>query len=349
MKGIDISKHNGNIDFKKVKNAGIEFAIIRLGWIGNKNNHSLDEKFLEYYNDAKSVGLKIGLYVFNYCNNVNTVKSGAEWTIKQIKKYNIELDKPIFIDMEDDTNQSPLLHTFGKYALTNIAKTFCKEIQLNGFLSGVYANLNWFTKYLDINSLLDYKIWLAQWTDAKTHSAKFKVDLWQYTSKGKVDGISGNVDLNKCLNCTETEENITGKKSNGEIAKEVIYGKWGNGEDRKTKLEKAGYNYKEIQEIVNKKMNMTIKEVAKDVIDGFWGNGNDRQELLEKAGYNYEEVQEKVNEILGVKLVKTYNVKSGDTLSKIAKDNNTTVEKIVKINNIKNANLIYTGQVIKLN
>ena len=102
-------------------------------------------------------------------------------------------------------------------------------------------------------------------------------------------------------------------------------------------------------EIVNKKMNMTIKEVAKDVINGFWGNGNDRQELLEKAGYNYEKVQDKVNELLGVKLIKTYTVKSGDTLSKIAKDNNTTVEKLVKINNIENANLIYTGQVIKLN
>ena len=340
MKGIDISKHNGNIDFKKVKEDGIEFAIIRIGWIGNKENHTIDEKFETNYRQAKEQNLKIGFYVYSYVETKSAMESAIKWVQKQIKGKEFEL--PLFIDIED-TQISNLTKT----ELTNLCKQFCNGF--DGITTGVYANLSWFNNKLNVEDLEEYKIWLAQWTDAKTHSAKFKVDLWQYTSKGKVDGISGNVDLNKCLNCTETEENITGKKSNGEIAKEVIYGKWGNGEDRKTKLENAGYNYAEIQEIVNKKMSMTITEVAKDVIDGFWGNGNDRQELLEKAGYNYEEVQEKVNEILGVKLVKTYTVKSGDTLSKIAKDNNTTVEKLVKINNIKNANLIYTGQVIKLN
>lgn len=340
MKGIDISKHNGEIDFKKVKEDGIDFVILRIGWIGNKENHTIDEKFETNYKQAKAQNLKIGFYVYSYVETKSAMESAIKWVQKQIKGKDFEL--PLFIDIEDEQ-----ISNLTKTELTNLCKQFCNG--LDGITTGVYANLSWFNNKLNVEDLEEYKIWLAQWRDAETHSAKFKVDLWQYTSKGKVDGISGNVDLNKCLNCTETEENITGKKSNGEIAKEVIYGKWGNGKDRKTKLENAGYNYAEIQEIVNKKMSMTITEVAKDVIDEFWGNGNDRQELLEKAGYNYEEVQEKVNEILGVKLVKTYTVKSGDTLSKIAKDNNTTVEKLVKINNIKNANLIYTGQVIKLN
>ena len=175
LNGIDVSEHNGTINWQKVKNAEINFAIIRLGWIGNKNNHTLDKKFLEYYNGAKSVGLKIGLYLFNYCNNINSVISGAKWTINQLKNYNINLDKPIFIDMEDDTNQTPLLHTYGKDTLTNIAKSFCNEIELNGFISGIYANLDWFTNYLDINSLLNYKIWLAQW--GNDYSKLFKVKI----------------------------------------------------------------------------------------------------------------------------------------------------------------------------
>lgn len=299
-KGIDVSEHNGKIDWETVKNSGIEFVIIRLGWIGNKNNHTLDKKFLEYYNGAKSVGLKIGLYVFNYCNRINTVKSGAEWTINQIKNYNIELDKPIFIDMEDDTKQSPLLHTYGKDTLTNVAKEFCSYLEQNGKTAGVYANLDWFTNYLDINTLLAYKIWLAQW--GNDYSKNFRVDMWQYTSDGNIEGINGRVDLNYCLNC-EDNGNITGLLSLDEIAKKVIKGDYGNGEERKQKLT--------------------------------------------NAGYNYNEVQNKVNEILKATSV-NYTVKSGDTLSEIALKYNTTVDNLVKLNNIKNKNLIYVGQVLKI-
>ena len=102
---------------------------------------------------------------------------------------------------------------------------------------------------------------------------------------------------------------------------------------------------KELLENFNKK---SINEIAQEVIDGKWGNGTERKNKLEKAGYNYNDVQNKVNEILESKSYKTYTVKSGDTLSEIAEKNDTTVSKIVKDNNLENANLIYPGQKLKI-
>ena len=90
MKIIDISQHNGNIDFYKVKNNGIDGVIIRVGWIGNKNNHTLDKKFEEYYNKAVEVGLQIGFYVYSYCKTLDALISGINWFIEKIKF------KPIF-------------------------------------------------------------------------------------------------------------------------------------------------------------------------------------------------------------------------------------------------------------
>ena len=107
----------------------------------------------------------------------------------------------------------------------------------------------------------------------------------------------------KCAYVTYEKENSSSnanKKSTSEIAKEVINGKWGTGEERKKKLEKAGYNYRTIQDEVNRllKNKKSIKEIAKEVIDGKWGNGEVRKKALEKAGYNYKEVQKEVNKLL---------------------------------------------------
>lgn len=194
-KGIDISEHNGNIDFAKVKQNGIEFVIIRIGWVGNKNNHTIDKKFNEYYLQAKKAGLKIGFYVYSYCKSIEAIRSGADWVLDNLE--NKEFDLPVFLDLED-SSISYLL----KEELTNQAIQFCKIIENWGYTAGVYANKNWFLNKLDINSLLNYKIWLAEWNNNENHSLGYKVDLWQYADNGKIDGIAGVVDLNKCLcNC----------------------------------------------------------------------------------------------------------------------------------------------------
>lgn len=212
-KGIDISEHNGNIDFKKVKNSGIEFVIIRLGWVGNKNNHTIDKKFNEYYLQAKQAGLKIGFYVYSYCKSIEAIRSGADWVLDNLE--NKEFDLPIFLDLEDNSISYLL-----KEELTNQAIQFCKIIENWGYTAGVYANKNWFLNKLDINSLLNYKIWLAEWNNNENHSLGYKVDLWQYADNGKIDGIASVVDLNKCL-CNCVSEN--NKLENGVDEEVKVY------------------------------------------------------------------------------------------------------------------------------
>ena len=216
---VDISEHNGNIDFKKLKQAGIDTCIIRIGWIGNKENHTIDKKFEEYYKEARKNGFKIGFYVYSYCKNSSTVLSGSEWVKRQLNgKY---IDLPVFIDLEDNT-----IKNLGKEELTSHATIFCNYLLKHNIKKvGVYASLDWFKNKLDINKLLDYKIWLAEWTKKENHSFKYRVDLWQYTSDGHVSGILGRVDLNKCLcNCVENVDNSVenvekGQKEVFEVAK----------------------------------------------------------------------------------------------------------------------------------
>lgn len=223
LKGIDVSEHNGTIDWQKVKNAGINFAIIRLGWIGNKNNHTIDKKFEENYNGAKSAGIKVGVYVYSYVENSEKMQSAINWVQSKLSRKTLEY--PVFLDVEDEQ-----ISKLNKETLTSLCEQFCKRIQ--GFNTGVYANKNWFTNKLNINELVNYKIWLAEWNGKENHTANFKVDMWQYTSNGQVDGINGRVDMNYCLNCnTDNIENITGEteRSDFEVAKS-----WKNGTTNET-------------------------------------------------------------------------------------------------------------------
>lgn len=201
-KVIDISQHQGYIDFAKVKSDGIKDVIIRVGWIGNKNNHTLDTYFEDYYKRAIENGFNIGFYVYSYCTSIETLKSGTEWLLKQIKSKKASL--PVFLDLEDKQ-----IYNIGKNELTNQAVEFCKMVQNQGFKSGIYASKYWFLNKLDINKLLDFKIWLAEWNGKENHTLPYKVDLWQYSSTGKINGITGNVDMNYCLcECEENEEYI---------------------------------------------------------------------------------------------------------------------------------------------
>ena len=249
MKGIDISQHNGTIDFNKVKKEA-DFVILRLGWIGNKNNHTLDTKFDEYYNSCKLLNIPIGIYVYNYCNSEETIRSGAEWTINKLKDKSIDL--PIYIDMEDDTIKS-----LGKGKLTSIVIAFNEVIEKAGYWAGVYANADWFKNYLNKSDLVPrYTSWIAHY-GVSPDKYKGQYDMLQYTSSGKVAGIKGNVDLNEMyrdlINEIKGSSAVipTPTKTVDELAQEVINGQWGNGTDRKKNLINAGYDYNAVQNKVN--------------------------------------------------------------------------------------------------
>ena len=345
IKGIDVSEFQGNINWNKVKADGIEFAILKLGNIYDYDANYKDSKFDTNYKNARANGIKIGAYIYNYCNTIDTLKKGLEWAIKKLEGK--ELDLPFYLDMEDKDIQGETKET-----LTNQCNEFAKYVESKGYQAGVYANVNWLKNELNPSNFdKDISVWVAQYYKECQYEGKY--DIWQYASNGKVSGISGNCDMNYLYNTDIIIESgstdDSDKKSIDELAQEVIDGKWGDGEDRKNRLEKAGYNYDAVQDRVNEilsKPKKSITEVAKDVIDGKYGNGETRKKKLEAEGYNYDTVQAKVNQLLGAEVTKTYTVKSGDTLSGIASKYKTTVAKLVKDNNIKNANLIYPGQKI---
>lgn len=295
IKGIDVSKHQGIIDWKKVKDDGIEFAIIRIGYGGSEPVK--DSKFEENYKNARAVGIKVGAYLYSYANSQSDIDkekaSVKTWLNGRV------LDLPFYIDIEDKKTQGDLSVS----ALSNLVNSFCEFIENLGYWAGIYANKNWLETKLDMNYLKDYTVWLAQWTTNPTYQGSY--GMWQYTSNGHVNGIAGRVDMNWQLKelggkiGTSSSSSGSSKKSNEELANEVIQGKWGNGAERKNRLTKAGYDYRDIQNLVNQKLSKkSNEEIATEVIQGKWGNQPERQKRLEEAGYNYKEIQKIVNERL---------------------------------------------------
>ncbi len=267
---IDISQHNGNINFEELKNNGIKNVIIRVGWIGNKQNHTLDTKFEENYKKAKDNGFKVGFYVYSYCKSVETLRQGVNWLLEKIDTKQNEIG--VFLDLEDETIQE-----IGRQNLTDQAKQFCEIIKNSGYIAGIYANKYWFEHLLDIKQLLNYKIWLAEWNKKDNYSVTFRVDIWQY-GQTEIKGINGQVDINEIYYGTNTIfVDIE------QIAKDVINGKYGNGQERKEKL---GNLYEQVQHKVNemlknneiiyivkkgdclcniaKKFNTTVNKIATD-------------------------------------------------------------------------------------
>lgn len=344
IKGIDVSEFQGNINWNKVKADGIKFAILRVGF--GMDISSQDDKYIERnIEECERLGIPYGVYLFSYANTVEKAKSEAEHTLRLIKGHDLEMG--VWYDIEDNKTSGSV----NKETLTNIINTYCNTIKNAGYEVGIYASLNWLENKIESSVQKKYPIWVAQYYKECQYKGEYKI--WQYASNGKVSGISGNCDMNYLYNTDIIIESgstdDSDKKSIDELAQEVIDGKWRDGEDRKNRLEKAGYNYDAVQDRVNEilsKPKKSITEVAKDVIDGKYGNGETRKKKLEAEGYDYDEVQAKVNQLLGANVTKTYTVKSGDTLSGIASKYKTTVAKLVKDNNIKNANLIYPGQKI---
>lgn len=188
LKGIDVSQWQGNIDWQKVKGAGVQFAMLRAGY--GRNN--LDTKFHRNAQGAIAVGIPVGLYWFSYALNVEMARKEAQYAVELAKKYKITW--PIAYDLEYDTVSYAAKNgvTFTKSLATQMAIAFCEEIKRLGYIPMVYTNLDYLNRYFD-RSKLPYDLWYAQY--ASTASVADK-EIWQYSSKGSVPGIAGNVDMN---------------------------------------------------------------------------------------------------------------------------------------------------------
>lgn len=305
LKGIDISHWQSTFNSFN----DVDFAIIK----ATEGVGYVDPACDVLYQRAKKEGKLLGVYHFARPDTGNSAEAEAKWFVKNIEGY---LNEAIIVlDWEPSG---------GQIGNVTWAKTWLDKIkELTGIKPLIYMSSSPVNSY-NWSSVAnaDYGLWVANYgADTGVPNNKPTVKwwsfyaLWQYTSKGRINGFIGNVDLDYFYGDAETWRKYANstskpttpvtptKKSNEEIANEVIAGKWGNGEDRKNRLTSAGYDYNTIQAIVNNK-------------------------LAPKVEY--------------------YTVQSGDNLTKIAKKYGTTVNQLVAWNNIKNPNLIYVGQKLRV-
>ena len=190
LKGIDVSKWNGRIDWKKVKKAGIDFCIIRTGY-----SKTVDYKFKYNIEEAIDNGLQIGVYHFSYATTNAKAKEEAEFCLKLIKPYKKYITLGVWFDYEYDSVSYS--RRYGVYptkkSVTSLAETFCSTVEKNGYSTGIYTNLDFSSNYFTKEVLNKYPTWLAVWGKMNYHG---KYVMWQYTDSGRVDGIHGKVDMN---------------------------------------------------------------------------------------------------------------------------------------------------------
>lgn len=196
LKGIDVSSHNGDINWGEVKSQ-IDFAIIRLGY-GDNIERQDDSYFIKNVNGCINNNIPFGVYIYSYALNLGgseSIQSEVDHTKKMLSKIS---QKPfcVYIDMEDDSTIK-----LGKTLLTNFALEFCKQIKNAGYRTGVYANENWFRNYLQVSTIASfgYSIWCAKYSSYKPNITS-NYDIWQYSSTGHLNGINGVVDMNYMYN-----------------------------------------------------------------------------------------------------------------------------------------------------
>ncbi len=210
-KGIDVSRWQEVIDWAKVKNNGIDFAIIRASFGSGENQK--DAYFEENYRCAKRAGMPLGAYHYSYATSVADALKEAEHFYSVIKGKQFEY--PVVYDMEEDK-----IASLGKKKISEIALAFCEKMESYGYYVMIYANKFWLDNYFTDEIFDKYDIWLAQWTTRPTFERVY--GIWQKSSKGRVEGISGYVDIDEAYKNYPAIMKLNGlngfQKSNGKPA-----------------------------------------------------------------------------------------------------------------------------------
>lgn len=291
---IDVSEHQGVIDWETVK-PHIDGAILRCGF-GMDIKKQDDKQFKRNADECTRLGIPFGVYIYSYADSTEKAKSEAAHVLRLIKPY--KLSYPVYYDLEEPGTEKGAVER---------ATIFGDIIEKAGYWCGIYANLHWWKNYL--KGLERFTKWVAQYYKECQYKGA-NLDIWQYSSKGKIPGIRGNVDMNYCYRDFPAAI-LGGAESKPEPAKK------------------------------------TVEQLVEEVLDGKWGNGADRKTRLTAKGYDYEAVQNAVNDKLNSER-KYYTVQSGDTLARIAAKFGTTYTALAKLNGIKNPNMIHAGQRIRV-
>ncbi len=331
MKMIDVSAYQPNIDYAKVKAAGIGGAILRCGFTGWGSSHSLntDDCFDKHYAGFKAAGVPVGAYYYSTADTVEFAEKEAEYVQSLLKGKQFEL--PIYFDVENNERQAALSMAL----LTNITDAFCWAMEDAGYFVGVYANTSWFTSKLDHAALAErYTLWLADYRGNSANKT-LKRDIWQYSSKGKVDGIGGNVDVNECYRDFASEIKAVGLNGYSKVISSAPA-------PQPEPIPAATY---------------TVKKG-----DSWWGiaqkelgSGNRYNEL---AAHNGKKPTDTIyaGQVLKLPgktaaLAKTYTVKPGDSWWSIAASqlgDGNRYNELARLNGKTAASVIHPGDVIKL-
>lgn len=192
--GIDVSRHDGDIDWQKVKDDGIEFAIIRVGYGGDYLSQD-DIKAAYNMDECERLGIPYGVYLYSYSLELSEVEEEIAHTLRMIQGRNPVMG--VYFDMEDADGYKQDHGMPSKEILNDMCIKYVQGITDAGYKAGVYASKYWFTNTLTNSTLDEYLKWVAQWSDKNTYEGKF--DMWQYTSNGSVNGIGSRVDMNVYL------------------------------------------------------------------------------------------------------------------------------------------------------
>ena len=274
LKGVDVSKHNGTIDWQKAKNSGsVDFAVLRAGY--GRLISQKDIQFERNYSECKKYNILVGAYWYSYAKSVPEIQTEARVFLEVIKGKQFEY--PVYLDFEEKSQ-----FALGKAKCTEMAKAFLTILENAGYYAGLYSFKSMLDNCFTDDILTRYTVWLAHVNVSKTSYSK-PFGIWQYSWEGKVDGItggSGKVDMNYCYK-TDFPEAIKKAGLNGftksaetpespeksveELAKEVLENKWGTGADRKARLTAAGYSYEAVQDAVNALLKTSAQPVEKPV------------------------------------------------------------------------------------
>lgn len=241
MWGIDVSHHQGTINWYKVAQFGVQFAIMKAMY--ERKSHHPDERFNYNYENAGLNGIERGAYIYNLAYNQDQAAKEAEDFIKILDGRILE--RGIWLDLEDSR-----LRSLSKPIFTQLIKTEADIFRSAGYKVGIYCNKDWYFNVLDGRALeSEYTFWIARYPSTDTGYPKNSLkpsnygSIWQYSSKGNVDGIATNVDMNCDLDDMS--------KSYDQLLQEVLEGKWGNDKIRKNRITGSGYDYETLRKKVN--------------------------------------------------------------------------------------------------
>lgn len=299
--GVDVSSYQGSVDWAKAAQADVKFAILKI----IRKDLQPDKQFENNWTGCTAAGVPIqGVYNYSYATTVQKAKTDAHRVLEVLNGRRTM----VWLDVEDKCQEG-----IGN-KLIDIINAYAGVIKGSGYEFGVYTGQSFYNTYIKPYGGVDYPLWIARYgTNSGKLETKYEPEItrmlgWQYTSRGSVNGISGNVDMN------------------------VWYG------------EVTQVTEPNDPALVTK----TVDEFANEVLNGIWGNGADRKKNVTAAGYDYNIIQARVNEILNAEKKVYYTVRKGDTLSGIAKHHDTTVSALVQLNGIENPNRIYERQKIRV-